>query len=57
MALKLTEEKKKQNIFDLCTKRFDKSKPTVWFVVQVIGNIVASFLAVSIGPSFYASLE
>ena len=31
MTLKLTEEKK-QNIYDLCTNLFEKSKPTIRFV-------------------------
>ena len=45
MTLKLTEEKK-QNNYDLCTKLLEKSKPTIRFVAQVIGNIAASFPAV-----------
>ena len=49
--------RKKQNIFDLCTKRFDKSNPKIWFVVQVIGNIAASYTSVPIGPLFYRSSE
>ena len=56
MTLKLTEEKK-QKIFNLCTKLFEKSKPTIRFVAQVIGNIVASFPAVPLGPLFYGVLE
>ena len=49
--------RKKQNIFDLCTKRFDKSNPKIWFVVQVIGNIAVSYTSVPIGPLFYRSSE
>ena len=56
MTLKLTEEKNQQ-IFDLCTKLFEKSKPTIRFVTQVIGNIVVSFAAVPLRPLFYRSLE
>ena len=56
MTFTLTEEKK-QNIYDLCTKHFEKSKPTIRFVAQFIGNIVASFTAVPLGPSFYRALE
>ena len=52
MTLKLIEEKK-QKICDLCTKLFEKSKPTIRFVAQVIGNIVSSFPAVPLGPLFY----
>ena len=56
MTLKLTEEKK-QRIYDLCTKLSEKSKPTIRFVAQVIGNVVASFPAVPLGPLFYRALE
>ena len=56
MTFTLTEEKK-QNIHDFCTKHFEKSKPTIRFVAQFIGNIVASFTAVPLGPSFYRALE
>ena len=56
MTLTLTEEKK-QKIYDLCTKPFEKSKPTIGFVAQVIGNTVASFPAVPLGPLFYRALE
>ena len=56
MTLKLTEEKKQKN-YDFCTKPFEKSKPTIRFVAQVIGNIVASFAAVPLGPLLYRVLE
>ena len=56
MTLKLTEEKK-QNVYDFCTKRIEKPKPTIRFVAQVIGNIAASFPAVPLGPLFYRVLE
>ena len=49
MTLKLTEQKK-QKIYELCTKPFEKSKPTMRFVAQVIGNVVVSFPAVPLGP-------
>ena len=52
----MTEEKKTK-IYDLCTKRFQKSKPTTRFVAQGIGNIVAGFLAVPLGPLFDRALE
>ena len=39
VTLKSTEEKKQKN-YDLCTKPFEKPKPTLRFVAQVIGNIV-----------------
>ena len=56
MTLKSTEEKK-QNIYDLCTKLFEKSKPTIQYAAQVIGSIVASFPAVPLGPLVYRALE
>ena len=52
----MTEEKK-QKIYDLCTKLFQKSKPTTPFVALGIGNIVAGFLAVPLGPLFDRALE
>ena len=48
MTLKLTEQKK-QKIYELCAKPFEKSKPTIRFVAQVIGNTVARFPAVPLG--------
>ena len=50
-------EKKKQKIYDIYTKLFEKSKPTIRFVAQVIRNIVAILPAVSLRPLFYRSLE
>ena len=44
MTLKLTGEEK-QNIYDLRPKLFEKSKLTVRFVAQFIGNIDTSFPA------------
>ena len=52
----MTEEKKTKK-YDLCTKLFEKSKPTIRFVVQIIGNIVASLPAMPLGPLFYGALE
>ena len=51
MTLKLTEEKK-QKIYDR-TKLFEKSKPTMRLLAQVIDNLVASFPVVSLGPYLY----
>ena len=56
LTLKLTKEKK-QKIYDLCTKLFEKLKPAIRFVAQVIGSIVASFPVVRLGPLFYRALE
>ena len=39
------------------TKLFEKSKPTIRFAAQAIGNIVANFPAVPLGPLFYRVLE
>ena len=44
-------------IYDLCKKLFEKSKPTARLVAQVIGNIVASFPAMPLGPLFYRAVE
>ena len=44
-------------MYDLCTKLFEKSKSTIQFVAQAIGNIVASFPAVPLGPLLYRPLE
>ena len=49
VTLKSAEDKKQKN-YDLCTKPFEKPKPKIRFVAQVIGNIVASFPAVPSGP-------
>ena len=54
MTLKLSEKEKK---YDLFTKIFEKPKPTIWFVAQVISNIDASCPAVPLEPSFYRDLE
>ena len=51
MTLKLTEEKK-QKIYDR-TKLFEKLKPTMQFVAQVIDNLVASFPVAPLGPYLY----
>ena len=56
MTLKLTEMQK-QKIYDLFTKLFEKSKSITRSGAQVIGNIVASFPAVWLGPLVYRALE
>ena len=56
MTLKLTE-KKKQKFYELCTKRFERSKPKIRFVAQVVSIIVASLPAVLLRPLIYGSLE
>ena len=47
----------KQKIYDLSTKLFEKSKSITRSGAQVIGNIVASFPAVRLGPLVYRALE
>ena len=54
--MKFTEEKKQKN-YDLSTKFFEKSKPTIRLVARVVGNTVASFPTVPLGPLFYRALE
>ena len=56
LTLNFTEEKRQKN-FDLCPKHFEKSKPNIKFVTQVICNIVASFPAVPLGPLFHRTFE
>ena len=51
----MTDEKK-QTIYDLYSKLFEKSKLKIRFVKQIIGNIVATFLAVPLEPPFYSAL-
>ena len=54
MTLTLAEEKKKK--LWLITKLFEKSKPTIQFVAQFIGNIITNFPAVPLRPLFYRAL-
>ena len=56
MTLKLTE-KKKQKLYELCTKLFERSKPKIRFVAQFISNINASLPAVLLRPLVYEVLE
>ena len=53
----IIDRREKTKIYDLYSKRFEKSKPTIWFVKQVTGNIVATFVARSLEPLFYWALE
>ena len=55
MSLKLT--KKKKWLYHHSTKFFEKSKPTIQFVTQVFGNIVATFPSVPLAALFYRALE
>ena len=57
MTLKKLTEEKKQKIYDLCIKRFEKAKPTIRFVAQVIGNIVASSRPVPLRTLSYTALK
>ena len=57
MTLKKLTEEKKQKIYDLCIKRFEKAKPTIRFVAQVIGNIVASSPPVPLRILSYRALK
>ena len=50
-------EEKIQKKYDLCISAFVKSKPTIRFAAQAIGNEVANFPAVPLGPILYGALE
>ena len=56
MTLNSTE-KKKQKLYELCTKLFERSKPKIRFVAQVISNTVPSLPAVLLRPLVYGVLE
>ena len=56
MTLEITEEKKSK-IHNLCLETLQKEKITLWTLASVIGNFVASFPAVPLGPFFYCNLE
>ena len=53
----MTEQKEQKIYVTFLPNIFEKSKPTIRFVAQVIDIIVASFLAMSLGPLFYIALE
>ena len=56
MTLEITEEKKSK-IHNLCLETLQKEKITLQTLASVIGNFVASFPAVPLGPFFYRNLE
>ena len=56
MALEITEEKKNK-IHNLCLEILQKEKITLQTLASVIGNFLASFHAVPLGPFFYKNLE
>ena len=56
MTLEITEEKKNK-IHNLHLEILQKEKITLWTLASVIGNFVASFPAVPLGPFFYRNLE
>ena len=56
MILEITEEKKNK-IHNLCLEILQKEKITLRTLASVIGNFVASFPAVPLGPFFYRNLE
>ena len=56
MTLEITEEKKSK-IHNLCLETLQKQKNTLWTLASAIGNFVASFPAVPLGPFFYRNLE
>ena len=56
MTLEITEEKKNK-IHNLCLEILQKEKITLQTLASVIGNFLASFHAVPLGPFFYKNLE
>ena len=56
MTLEITEEKRNK-IHNLCLEILQKGKITLHTLASVIGNFVASFPAVPLGPFFYRNLE
>ena len=56
ITYKITEEKKNK-IHNLCLEILQKEKITLRTLASVIGNFVASFSAVPLGPFFYRNLE
>ena len=56
MTITLTKEKK-EKIFTLCKSLRSDHIHTIRTIAKFIGNIVASFPAVTLGPFFYRSLE
>ena len=56
MTMSLTKNKK-EKIIRLCSQLLHNKCPTIRELAQVIGNIVASFPAVTYGPLHYRSLE
>lgn len=56
MTLEITEDKKNK-IYELCNKLLTSNKITIRMLASVIGNFVASFPAVPLGPFFYRKLE
>ena len=57
MALSLTDEKKNLKKKKMLTDCLGKCKISLRKLVRILGNIVASFPAVSYGPLHYRCLE
>ena len=57
VTFRLTEEKKNKKCLTFVPNFFKKSKATIRFVAQVLGNIISSLSALPLGPLFHRTLE
>ena len=48
---------KKEKILNLCQEILQEDEVTIRFLSKLIGNLVATFLAVTLGPFYYRALE
>ena len=56
MTITLTLEKKDKNL-NLCQEILREDAVKIRFLSKLIGNLVADFLAVTLGPFYYSALE
>ena len=56
MTITLTLEKK-EKILNLCHEILKEDVVTIKFLSKLIGNLVAAFSAVTLGPFYYRALE
>ena len=56
MLITLTLEKK-EKILNLCHEILKEDVVTIKFLSKLIGNLVAAFSAVTLGPFYYRALE
>ena len=56
MTITLSLEKK-QKILNLCLEIYRKDVVTIRFVWKLLGNLIAAFLAITLGPFYWRLLE